>query len=292
MTVKALLAEGQLDSALAAVEAMVRKNPLDYRNRTTLFALCCFVGDLNRAEQQLTVLSQESEESAEGTAVYQGLLKACRVRERVMRGEIPGRCLLNEPPYAESQRQAIRHIARGDLASAQEALQDVAQKRPPCPMQTGELVGQVRDADDRVGPFAELFVQDEYVWLPWEQIRTLRVTRPVHLRDLLWAPVVVELDAGPLQAFMPVLYPESSAAVDPLVRLGRVTVFAENPLGLSIGQGARLIALEASSIREEEAPPQDLPLFELGSLVRLDLRAGSDAEKADDAELQVIQEAV
>lgn len=291
MTVKAFLAEGQLNSALAAVEAMVRKNPLDYRNRTTLFALCCFVGDLDRAAQQLMVLSQESEEAAKGTALYQGILKASRAREQVMRGEAPGRCLLNEPPYAESQRQAIRHIAQGDLVAAQEALCEVARKRPHCPMQAGELVGQIRDADDRIGPFAELFVHDEYVWLPWEQIRSLRVPHPVHLRDLLWAPVVVELDAGPLQAFMPVLYPESSAATDPLVRLGRITIFAENSAGLSIAQGARLLAFEADSAREEEAP-QDLPLFELGSLVRLEPRAESDAEPSGTAELQVVQEAV
>lgn len=270
MIVKEMLAAGQLNSALSTAELAVRKDPLNYRHRTTLFSLLCLTGELNRAEQQLRALGQEDEEAAQGAAVYQKVLQASRARDAVLRGDTAGCFLLNEPAYATAQRQVIQHIAKGDIGRAEEALHEVAQLRPACQMQCGDLVGSIRDADDRLAPFAELFVQGEYLWLPWEQLRSLRVTRPVHLRDLIWVPVVVELDAGPLQAFMPVLYPEASASPDELIRLGRVTSWRDNSSGLSIGDGARLLALDVSpsSAREEEAV-YDLPLLEIQSLVRL-----------------------
>lgn len=276
MTVRDMLAVGQLNSALSLAETAVRKEPLDYRHRTTLFSLLCLVGDLNRAEQQLLALSQENEAAAQGAVFYKQVLRASRAREAVFRGESEGRFLLHEPAYATAQRQVIWNIARGDLGSVAEALSEVTALRPAFVMRCGELVGQPRDADDRLAPFAELFVQGEYYWLPWEQLRSLRVSRPVHLRDLVWVPVVAELDAGPLQAFMPVLYPETSRSPDELTRLGRLTTWRENAFGLSLGCGARLLALHvaASSGPEHEAM-HDVPLLEVRTLIRTDAAAAS-----------------
>lgn len=268
MSVREHLDKGQLHSAIAAVDAAIRKNPLDYRQRTTLFTLLCYVGDFSRAEQQLAVLGQESDDAARGTGIYKGLLAASSARDRVLRGEAPGQCLLAEPHYLASQRQAILEIARGDLDAAIEALNSVAELRPTQQMRIGEQVGTLWDADVRVGPFLEIFVQDQYYWLPFEQLRGLRIPPPVHLRDLLWAPVVIELDAGPLQAFMPVLYPESHKSADQLIQLGRKTIWADNSHGLSIGQGARLISLYPESTAAEE--PLDFALFEIGRLDRVD----------------------
>ncbi|MFO0576873.1 MAG: type VI secretion system accessory protein TagJ [Polyangia bacterium] len=260
----------------------MRAEPLDYRHRTTLFSLLCFAGDLTRAEHQLRALGQESEEAAQGATIYEQVLRANRTREAVLRGELPGQFMLSEPACAASQRQVIRCVASGDLAGAEEALRESARLWPACPVQCGELTGVLRDVDDRVAPFAELFVNGEYVWLPWEQLRSLRVPRPVQLRDLIWAPVVVELDAGPLQAFMPVLYPETGAAADELTRLGRVTVFRDNEFGLTLGQGARLLALQPASA-EEPAPVHDLPLLEVDRITRM-----AGAGGGTDPGLQVI----
>lgn len=266
MTIKALIAEGSLEYALAVAEAAVRSNPLDYRHRTALFALLCFNGELSRAEQQLTVLSQENREAEKGTALYRALLSASRTRERVLRGEQPGVCLLNEPSYVAAQRQVIRHSASGDLAAACQARQEVAAQLPTVLGECAGLTGSVRDADDRIGPFAELFLHDQYMWLPWEQIRALKVSPPVHLRDLLWAPVTVELDAGPVQAFMPVLYPASSSSADPRVRLGRITTWQDNELGLALGVGAKLLTVQPSGSDSFE----DIALLQVDTWQRLD----------------------
>lgn len=281
MIVKDMLAAGQLNSALSSVEAAVRKNPLDYRHRTALFSLLCLTGELDRAEQQLQALGQEDEMAAQGAASYRQVLQASRARDAVLRGDATGSFLLNEPAYAAAQRQVLKDIAGGRLEQAAEALQEVAQLRPACPMRCGEISGLLRDADDRLAPFAELFVQGEYVWLPWEQLRSLRVSRPVHLRDLIWVPVVVELEAGPLQAFMPVLYPQTCRAPDELTRLGRMTTWRNNDFGLSIGQGARLLAMEvAAASPQEEAAVHDLPLLEIQTLIRQQSRV---EEMSDDA---------
>ena len=116
MRVKSLLAEGRLDEALQFVEESVRKDPIDYRLRTQLFALCCFAGNFERALLQLTILAQEDKEAHEGVAVYRGLIRASAQRERVMRGEEAGQCLFAEPTYLSEQQQVIRLAAAGQDA--------------------------------------------------------------------------------------------------------------------------------------------------------------------------------
>ncbi len=267
MRVKSLLAEGRLDEALQFVEESVRKDPIDYRLRTQLFALCCFAGNFERALLQLTILAQEDQEAHEGVAVYRGFIAASAQRERVMRGEEPGQCLFAEPAYLREQLQVIQLAAAGQDAEAKQLASLVTAKRGKPLMQCESGSGFVGDADDRIAPFAEVFMQDRYVWVPWEQVRSLRVPPPIHLRDLLWTPVVMECGMGPLRAFMPVLYPGSAQSADPLVRLGRVTVWQDNESGLSVAKGARLLSLSPDA--EGSEPGCEVELLALGMLTQV-----------------------
>lgn len=277
MNVKSLLDQGCLDEAFSLAQERVRAHPVDYRLRTQLFALCCFVGDFDRAAQQLSILSQESKDAEQGAGIYRSLLSAAAQRERVLSGAEPGHCLLEEPSYLSTQLDVIRSIHKGDFATASAAAESVNAVRHPQWMQGKELGGYLRDADDRIAPFAEIYLHDRYVWLPWEQVRAVRIAAPVHLRDLLFAPVTVEFGAGPLRAFMPVLYPATAGHTDPLVRLGRMTVWAANDPGLSIGSGARLLTLSVRPQDSEESV--DVSVFELGTMSRR-FEEGAENEEA------------
>jgi type VI secretion system protein ImpE len=127
------------------------------------------------------------------------------------------------------------------------ALLDQAQRAQP-PLK-GSLAGQPftewRDGDDLLAPFLEVMVHDQYVWLPFEQIKSLQITPPKRLRDLLWVPATLEAHAGPVgEVFLPVLYPDSHRHADERVKLGRMTDWTDMGEGVTLGAGQHLFFID------------------------------------------------
>src|SRR2546421_674431 len=66
------------------------------------------------------------------------------------------------------------------------------------------------DADDRFASVLEVFIGGEYVWLPWEGLRSVRLDPVHHLRDQLFRPAEVRLaDGTAFPAHVPLIYPRS-----------------------------------------------------------------------------------
>jgi type VI secretion system protein ImpE len=64
----------------------------------------------------------------------------------------------------------------------------------------------------------------DYVWVPWSQIRELEIEAPKHPRDLIWSPArIVLADGEQRRAYLPALYPGTSAAATDDLKLGRLT---------------------------------------------------------------------
>src|SRR5687767_15172850 len=83
MNPRKLLDSGKLNDALRALTAEVRDNPTDVKRRTFLFELLSFVGEYDRAEKHLDVLSQENQSAALGTLLYRSALHAERLRQEM-----------------------------------------------------------------------------------------------------------------------------------------------------------------------------------------------------------------
>ena len=81
MTPRALFQAGKLEESIKALSAELRDNPLDASRRTFLFELLCFAGEYDRAEKQLSVLSQGNKQAEMGGLVYLSSLHAERVRQ-------------------------------------------------------------------------------------------------------------------------------------------------------------------------------------------------------------------
>jgi type VI secretion system protein ImpE len=95
------------------------------------------------------------------------------------------------------------------------------------------------DGDDLLSPFLEIIFQNEYYWLPFEQIARLEVKAPHTLRDLLWTSATIELHNRAVgEAFIPALYLGSHTDPDDLVKLGRMTQWKSvgNEILLGFGQ--------------------------------------------------------
>jgi type VI secretion system protein ImpE len=122
----------------------------------------------------------------------------------------------------------------------------------------GEPFADLRDLDDVTAPCLEVLTSTgKYYWLGWERIQRLQFKPPKYLRDVLWRQAEMALHAGPeALVFVPVLYPETQASLDPEVRLGRKTAWIEAANGVTRGVGQRTLLVGE----------RDMPLLSIGTL--------------------------
>lgn len=253
-TVKELLDAGQLSAALAGATQTVKAHPADAAARASLFDLLCFAGDFDRAEKQLDVIAQQGAQAEAGAQAYRHNLRAERARQRVFTAGASPKFLAEPPDYISSHLSAVSRTREG--ISAARALFDEAEEQRPA--LAGRLDNQpfqdFRDDDDFTAPVLELFMRDEYVWLPLAQVRRIELTPPQSLRDLLWATAHVETTGGLTgQFFLPVLYWGSSQHENELIKLGRMTDW--HPVGdeLLRACGQRLWRVQSGDGSEEKA---------------------------------------
>ena len=152
MKARALLQEGRVDEAIAALGVELRGDPTDIQRRTLLFELLCFAGEYDRAEKQLDILAGQGQQAAMGALVYRSAIHAERTRQRL--------------------------FSEGDVPAA-----------PPSAAVTGTLNGRpfssIGDADPRIGGRLEAFVAGQYTLLPFAQLASVRMIA-TGCRDGVW----------------------------------------------------------------------------------------------------------
>jgi type VI secretion system protein ImpE len=213
MDAQSLYRAGHLKEAIDALGDELKKQPLDTKRRTFLFELLCFAGEFDRATKHLDILSDASPEAASGAMLYRSAL------------------------HAERERQNM--FASNTLPLSGEH-----------PSSSGELNGEpfdgLTDADPRIGANLEVFIAGSYTWIPFHYIESIETEPPKRLRDLLWLPAILRAtpdfrlqDLG--EVLLPVIAPLSWKHSDDAVRLGRATVWEEDPQHGDIPLGQKLL---------------------------------------------------
>jgi type VI secretion system protein ImpE len=222
MNANELFRAGNLAEAIKVLTEEVRQNPLDARRRTFLFELLCFAGELDRGEKQLGVLGQGGQMAELGAQFYRAALHAERERQQ----------FFNNKAYAASPELPAPSAVAGVF--------------------NGKPFREITDADPRIGPRLEVFLGGHYIWVPFAHIVSIEMQPPKRLRDLLWAPVLVQngpnfegRDLG--EVITPVLSPFSSAHPDDNVRLGRATVW-EDADGAEIPFGQKILLIDGAEV--------------------------------------------
>jgi type VI secretion system protein ImpE len=221
MDALSLYRAGQLQAAIQALGDELKKQPLDAKRRIFLFELLCFAGEYDRAEKHLNILSDANPQAAAGAMLYRSAL------------------------HAERERQDM--FARGTFPLG-----------TTHPTPGGELNGEkfdgIADADPRIGAHLEAFIAGSYTWIPFAYIEAIETEPPKRLRDLLWIPAVLHTtsefrlqDLG--EVLLPVIAPLSSRDSDDEVRLGRTTVWRDDPEYGQLPVGQKLLLCG-----EEEQP--------------------------------------
>jgi type VI secretion system protein ImpE len=82
----------------------------------------------------------------------------------------------------------------------------------------------IADADARLGPVCEAFIDGKYYWLPFERIASVTIAPPDDLIDLVWTSAELVFDnQGVKQALIPTRYPGTEAIDDDALRAARRT---------------------------------------------------------------------
>jgi type VI secretion system protein ImpE len=242
MNAKQLFDAGNLPEAIDALTAEVKAAPGDAERRTFLFELLCFAGELERAGRQLDVVGHLDAKAEPAAQVYRNILHAEQLRRRLYADGLKPEFLLDPPDFVRWHLDAANRLRENRPAAAKALLEQSEESRPAV---HGAIDGRAfedfRDCDDLLGPFLEIIILRDYIWLPFEQLRELEIAVPERPRDLLWAAARLVLsDGSQHRGYIPVLYSGSHQHADNQVKLGRMTDWTTSDAGPVLGQGQRL----------------------------------------------------
>src|SRR6476620_2133823 len=150
MTARQLFQAGQLDEAIETLGVEVRDNPTDVQRRAFLFELLCFAGNFDRAEKQLSALGRGTQHAEMGALLYHAAIHADRLRQKMF------------------EDSSFPTTAAGPVGGTL----------------NGRPFTSISDADPRIGPRLEVFSGGQYIWLPFQNLQSVRMEAPARLRDL------------------------------------------------------------------------------------------------------------
>jgi type VI secretion system protein ImpE len=250
--------QGRLEEALAALQATIRKAPADPKHRVLIFQLLSVMGQWERAMTQLNVVGELDAKALPMVQTYRTALKCEELRAEVFAGKRTP-LLFGEPArWAALLVQSLVLGAQGKTSEA-EALHGQAFEQAPTSM--GKIDEQpfawLADADTRLGPILEAIVDGKYYWIPFANLRAIRLEKPVDLRDLTWIPAYLTLvNGGEVVSLIPTRYPGSESSADAAVRMARKTVWDAGKDGTTLGLGQRMFATDQG----------DYPILEVRSI--------------------------
>lgn len=259
MEIKELLDSGRLDEAVEGLNQRVKSNPTDNRLRVSLFELLCFQGAFERAAKQLNVISTQAGkiETEAAVQLYHNMIAAEGIRHQVFNDTALPKFFLPPPGYVDRYVVVVKKI----VERAENLADLVAEAEEAFPALKGQLDDRgfegFRDGDDRIAPILEVIQGSSYLWLPFEQIKRLEITKPQKLRDLIWTHATLETtDKVEGDVFLPVLYPGTALQKDPQVRLGRMTQWLSLDDKLVYGVGQKTFLVD----------DREVSLLDIGSL--------------------------
>lgn len=242
MQAQALIKEGKLAEALAALQAQVRSEPSNARHRIFLFQLLSVMGQWSRALTQLNVVGELDAEALPMVQTYREAIQCEALRAEIFAGR-RAPLIFGEPQdWIGLLVEALRLDAL-DAAHAG-ALREQAFEQAPVAGGSidGERFAWLMDADQRLGPVLEAVVNGRYFWIPFTRIARIKIDPPSDLRDTVWtAATFTWTNEAQAVGLIPTRYEGSADGDSDLLKLARRTEWQDGR-----GLGQRMFASEAA----------------------------------------------
>ena len=248
MDARETLRSGDLRGALELLKKEVRKAPRDARLRTFLFQMFCVSGEWDRALTQLTTASELDPIALPMSQVYQSAIRCEILREKVFRGERSPTVLGDPGEWLPLLMEATKLLGLGRMDEAAQ-LRDKAFEGAPETSGTlnDEPFAWIADADPRLGPVLEVFVNGNYMWVPFARLKSVTCEAPADLRDQVWMPAnFTWSNGGTAVGFIPTRYPGSATAAEAALALSRGTDWHDASDDWSLPLGQRMLVTDSA----------------------------------------------
>ncbi len=260
MTAEELLKGGRLDEALKTLQKVVRDDPANAKPRIFLFQLLSVLGEWQRADTQLQVLSQMDSDSMMLARIFEPVLLCERFRVDVFAGKRTPIIFGQPPEWIGLLVQAMEHFGKNEFKAGAELRDKAFDAAPESKGKiNGKVFGWIADADERLGPVLEVILEGRYYWIPFCRIRQVFIESATDLRDLVWVPAqFVWENGGQAAGHIPTRYPGTEESSDGGLKLARKTEWVAKH-GVHIGLGQRILATDGG-----EYPILEIRTLEFG----------------------------
>ncbi|TVQ27865.1 MAG: virulence protein SciE type [Wenzhouxiangella sp.] len=243
---EALLKAGDLDGCLKEVTARIRADSAAIAPRVFLFQLFCVLGEWERARRQLYVLKDMDAGTIPMFEVYDSVIQCEHMRSAVFAGKRSPLMFGKPSQWLADLAAALAALAEGRKDEA-ERLRDAAFDAAPgvAGQINGDAFEWLADADGRLGPVLEVFLNGHYYWVPINAVASITIEPPADLRDLVWTPAEFRwANGGEAVGFIPTRYPGTETCDDNRLKLSRLTEWTEAGNELVVGHGQRILVTD------------------------------------------------
>ena len=247
MTSSELLKTGDVGAALEALTQEVRAKPADSRHRVFLAQLLCVLGQWPRALNQLTVAAELDALAVPMKQVYGDAVRCEGLRAEVFAGTRTPMVFGQPDEWLALLIESSLRQGLGEAAMAEDLRQRAFDAAPAS---AGTIDGTpfewLADADMRLGPVLEAFVNGKYYWIPYARLAHIKVDPPEDLRDCVWLPAHLQFEnGGESLALIPTRYPGTEQSTDGGLLLARKTEWRELRPEVWAGLGQRVLGSDA-----------------------------------------------
>jgi type VI secretion system protein ImpE len=247
MTAAEFLKASDTTAALKALSDEVRAKPADAKLRVFLAQLLCVLGQWERALNQLTVAAELDALAVPMKQVYGEAIRCEGLRSAVFAGQRTPMVFGQPDEWLALLIESLLRSGRGEHTAAEELR---VRAFDDAPASHGTLDGTsfewLSDADMRLGPVLEAYVNGRYYWVPFARLAHVKIYPPEDLRDCVWLPAHLQFEnGGETLAFIPTRYDGSHLQASGELQLARKTEWLELRPDVWVGQGQRVLTSEA-----------------------------------------------
>jgi len=234
--------------ALRALTEEVRARPGDSRQRVFMAQLLCVLGQWERALNQLSVAAELDALAVPMKQIYGDAIRCEGLRAEVFAGTRTPMIFGQPDEWLALLLESLLRHGRGDDALAEDLRQRAFDAAPAS---AGTLDGTpfewLADADMRLGPVLEAYVNGRYYWVPFSRLARVRFEPPEDLRDCVWLPAHLQLEnGGETLALVPTRYEGTEKSDDGALQLARKTEWRERGPEVWTGLGQRVLGSDAA----------------------------------------------
>lgn len=236
------LQQGNLQASLDSIQDKIRSDASNVDFRIFLFQLLVVQGSWTRAEKQLDVIAKLDDGALAMVHAYRAAIQCELMREDVFSARAEPVFMGQPQEWQALMVQALKLTVEGKDNAAQELRSEALAIAPTL---AGDLNGDsfewLADADSRIGPMLEVYVEGRYMWVPFTNILRIEIEKPEDLRDMVWLPAHIQWQTeGESFVLIPTRYPFSATQDDSLA-LSRKTEWLQKGNDTYTGYGQRLL---------------------------------------------------